>query len=58
MTGTTTAPQDRASNEHPERPCGSAEAAVVRWSLAHLEAGRFTLPALQRDDAPESDETG
>ncbi|MDA0218920.1 MAG: hypothetical protein O3B22_04960 [Proteobacteria bacterium] len=58
MTGTTTAPQDRASDEHPERPCGSAEAAVVRWALAHLEAGRFTLPAVQRDDAVESDETG
>ena len=58
MTGTTTAPHDRASDEHPVRPCGSAEAAVVRWALAHLKAGRFTLPAVQRDDAVKSDETG
>lgn len=58
MTETTTAQRGRASDEHPERPCGSAEAAVVRWALTHLEAGRLSLPAVERDAAVEPDEAG
>jgi len=56
MSVTTTAPQNHASSEPDDRRCGSAEAAVVRWALAHLEASRFSLPAVQRDDAAEADE--
>lgn len=58
MIGTTTASQERAGDAIAERPCGSAEAAVVRWALAHLGAGRVCLPAVRRDEALVSDEPG
>lgn len=55
MTGTTTAPQERAGDTISERPCGSAEAAVVRWALAHLGACRVSLPAVRHDETAASD---
>lgn len=45
--------RDPACNEPPQPRCGSAEAAVVRWALSHIEARRLDLPAVVKDDAPE-----
>ena len=56
MTGTFTPSQKNRSDEPFSRRCVSAESAVVRWAMAHLEAHRFGLPAVVRDDAAESDE--
>lgn len=46
-------PRDPASNEAAGTRCGSAEAAVVRWALAHIQPRQTTLPAVVRDDAVE-----
>lgn len=58
MTATTQNPRDPASDEAPPPRCCSAEAAVVRWALSHIEAGRFALPAVQRDDLSEVEDQG
>lgn len=46
-------PRDPACNEAAQPRCGSAEAAVVRWALSHIQARRLALPAVVKDDSPE-----